>query len=117
MLLTLNLTRINELMHSVVVTTVHVEPGIALAPGAALFDLSVDLSAVAAHDCPPISLYRILLREPAWLRRVHVDCNQDVAVNALLAQFSTQAEEPLDSAVSRPLRVAVAGILGQSETW
>lgn len=117
MLLTLTLPRINELMISAVVETIHAAAGSALAPGAKLMDLTVDLSAVAAQDCPPISLYRIVLRDRAWLRRVAVACGDDVEVGALLAHFSTDPDEPLEGEPARAVRVTIAGILAQSEGW
>ena len=115
--MTLTLPRINELMTSAVVLAIHAAAGSALTPGAKLLDLSVDLSAAAAHDCPPISLYRIVLRDRAWLRRVAVARGDDVAVGALLAYFSTEPDEALDGKPARPVRVMIAGILAQEDGW
>ena len=117
MVLTQTLPRINELMTSAVVDSIHAAAGSALTPGAALMDVSVDLSAVAAHDCPPISLYRIVLRDRVWLRRIAVARGDDVEVGALLACFSTEPDESLDGEPSRSVRVTIAGILAQAEGW
>lgn len=117
MLLTLTLPRINELMSTAVVETIHAVSGSALTPGTKLLDLSVDLSAVAAHDCPPVSLYRIVLRDRVFLRRVAVARGDELAVGALLAQFSTDPEEPLDGEAARAVRITIAGILAPSESW
>jgi hypothetical protein len=117
MLLTLSLPRFNDLMTSAVVEAIHAVPGTALATGAKLMDVSVDLSAVAAHDCPPISHFRIVLREPAWLRRLVVGVGDVVPASALVAQFSTQADESLDAAPARQVRVTVAGILSAVDDW
>ena len=117
MLLTLTLPRISELMSLAVVEAVHASPGVALAPGAKLFDISVDLSAAAAHDCPPVSMYRIVLRDRAWLRSVAVACGDEVPVGTVLAQLSTDPDEPLDGATGRAARLTIAGILSQTEKW
>ena len=117
MLLTLTLPRNNGLMISAVVETIHAAVGSELAPGAKVMDLTVDLSAVAAQDCPPISLYRIVFRDRAWLRRVAVARGEDAAVGALLAQFSTDPDEPLDGEPTRAVRIMIAGILAQAERW
>jgi hypothetical protein len=117
MLLTLALPRFNDLMTSAVVEAIHAAPGTALAIGAKLMDVSVDLSAVAAHDCPPISHFRNVLREPATLRRLDVGVGDVVPANALVAQFSTQPDEPLDGAPARQVRVTVAGILSAADDW
>lgn len=117
MLLTLTLPRINDLMVNAKVTAIHAAVGSALAPGAALMDLCVDLSAVAAHDCPPVSYYRFVLRDRAVLRRLAVAAGDDAAVGALLAVFSTEANESLDCEASRPARITIAGILAETDGW
>jgi hypothetical protein len=117
LLLTLPLPRINELMTSAVVDAIHATVGSALTPGAALMDISVDLSAVVAHDCPPISLFRIILRDRVWLRRIAVARGDDVPVGGLLATFSTTADESPEGEPARPVRVTIAGILAQSQAW
>ena len=117
LLLTLTLPRLNDLMTAAVIETVHAVPGTALATGATLMDVSVDLSGVAAHDCPPISYFRIALREPAWLRHLAVGVGEVVPLNAPLAQFSTEANEPLAGKPARAVRVTIAGILSAVEDW
>jgi len=116
MLLSLTLARIHELMTCAVVDAVHASIGMELAPGARLVDLHIDLSEVAAHDCPPVSHYRIVLRDRAWLRRIDVSPGDSVQPGATLALCSTEAHESLDAPVARPLRVTVAGILPEAET-
>jgi hypothetical protein len=117
LLLTLTLPRLNDLMTAAVVEAIHAAPGTVLATGAKLMDVSVDLSAVAAHDCPPISYFRIVLREPATLRRLEVGVGDVVPASALVAQFSTQPDESLDGAPARQVRVTVAGILSAADDW
>ncbi len=117
MLLTLNLPRIMEQMTTAVVDTIHVVEGVALGPGAKLFDLRVDLSAVAPQDCPPVSMFRIALRDRAWLRRLCIDPGAEVEVDTLLVVFSTTPDESLDAPPARAARITIAGIMAQHDWW
>ena len=114
MLLNLITPRFNDYMITAVVDAIHAREGDDLAPGAKLMDLLVDLSATTSHDCPPVSLYRLLLRDKARLRLLEVAVGDEVLVGAPLALFSTDAEEPLDAAPARATRVTIAGIIRQS---
>jgi hypothetical protein len=113
-LLNLNLPRINEYMTAAIVEAAYASEGGEIAMGAKLFDLTVDLSAAAPHDCPPISHYRLVLREKAWLRRLAVKPGDEPLVGAPLALFSTDPDEPLDAAPGRAVRIAVATIMFHS---
>ena len=53
MLIVLTLPRINEHMTVAEIQTIHAAEGQFLDLGAKLLDLSIDLSSVAPHDCPP----------------------------------------------------------------
>lgn len=117
MLLTLTLPRINEYMSTAGIKSVYAAEGAALILGQKLLDLSIDLSAVAPHDCPPISMYRIAMRERVWLRRLLVAPGDDAEVGAALAHFSTEPGEPLDGKPTRAVRVTIAGIIDQSDWW
>jgi hypothetical protein len=114
LLLNLLAPRINDYMTTAVVDAVHAREGEALASGAKVMDLLVDLSAVAAHDCPPVSLYRLVLRDRAWLRRLDVAVGDEVGVGAPLALFATEPDEALAAPPARAARVAIAGIIRQS---
>src|SRR5207342_1585724 len=81
-LLNLTLPRINEHMTTAVVKTIYPEINTALQFGSKLMDLSIDLSAVLPHDCPPVSMYRIALRDRVWLRKLAVAIGDDIAVGA-----------------------------------
>ena len=117
MLLTLTLPRIHDLMTAATIEAVYARAGDALAVGAKLCDLTVDLSAAAAQDCPPISHFRLVLRERLWLREVAAAPGNEVAVGATLMRFTTAPDEPLDGAPAREARVSIAGILAQTEAW
>ena len=117
MLLTLSLPRINEPMLSAVIAAIHAPVGAQLAVGSKLVDLTVDLTAIAAQDCPPISHFRMVIRERAWLREIFVARGDEIAVAARIALFSTEPDEPLDAAPAREVRVAIAGILMQAPAW
>lgn len=117
LLLTLTLPRINEYMSTATIQSVYAAEGASLTPGLKLLDLSIDLSAIVPHDCPPISFYRISMRERVWLRRLNVTAGTDVEVGAALACFSTLPGESLNSGPSRAVRVTIAGIIDQSDWW
>jgi len=116
-LLTLTLPRIHDLMTAATIEAVYARAGDALAVGAKLCDLTVDLSAVAAQDCPPISHFRLVLRERLWVRDVAARPATDVAVGATLMRFTTSPDEPLDGVPAREVRVSIAGILAQTDAW
>jgi hypothetical protein len=116
LLLNLIVPRINDYMTTAIVEAVYAREGDALVVGAKLFDLTVDLSIAAPHDCPPISHYRLVLRETAWLRRLDVMPRAEEQVGAPLALLSTEPDEPLDAAPGRTARFAIATIMHQS-TW
>jgi hypothetical protein len=116
-LLTLTLPRIHELMTSAKVEVVFARAGVELPVGARLADITVDLSSLAAQDCPPISHYRLVLRERAWLREVAVARGDDVPVGATLARLTTGEHDPLDAPPARDARIAIAGILAPADGW
>jgi hypothetical protein len=117
MLLTLVLPRINEYMTTAVIRKVYATEGDALHLGAKFLDLSVDLSAVAPQDCPPVSHYRIALRDRAWLRRLDVASGDELGVGAAVALFSTDPDEPVDGEPARAVRITLAGIVHPNEWW
>jgi hypothetical protein len=114
LLLNLLVPRINDHMTEAVLEAVYAREGEALPLGARLFDLTVDLSVAAPHDCPPISHYRIVIRERVWLRRLAAGRGGKLAVGDELALFSTEPQEALDASPARGVRCAVAMIMYQS---
>ncbi len=111
MLYDLRLGRLNPQMSGAMIETVYVQPGTLLKIGEKLFDISIDLRAAFAQDCPPISYFRLVLRERLWLRRVPLHPGQFCDVDGLLALFSTDADEPEDGPCARGIRTAIAGIV------
>jgi hypothetical protein len=116
LLLSLKLPQVSPYMAGATIDLVHAAPGAALQAGARLLDLKVDLSATAAHDCPPVSFYRLMIREAAWLRTLLISPGADCATGDLLAVFSTEPLEPLDAPPERELRISVASIMPRF-TW
>jgi hypothetical protein len=93
------------------------EPGEKLAPGRKLADISIDLSASFGQDCPPISYYRLISREVAFVRRILAAPGEMLVPGQAIAVVSTTADEPADGEVVRALRLTTAGILGSDEMW
>jgi hypothetical protein len=110
-LLELRLPRIVDAMAFALIDVAHVAEGGAVGLGAKLFDLTIDLSEAFAHDCPPVSHYRLAARDKAWLRRLDAGAGARLAPDAPLALFSTEPDEPLDQAPARALRISVIGIV------
>lgn len=108
---------INPHMSGARVECIYAQPGAALAMGSKLFDISVDLGSAFAQECPPISFFRIVLRERLYLRRLDVTDGQLCAVGDLMALFSVEPEQDLSAPPARPIRVSTAGILSHAQMW
>jgi pyruvate/2-oxoglutarate dehydrogenase complex dihydrolipoamide acyltransferase (E2) component len=118
MKLDFSLPCITPQMTEAVVHSLLVAEGQSLAVGHALMELTVDLSAVYVHDCPPISYYRIASREAVWLRKLSIAQGDSAAVGTVLARFTTTPGEPADGDSARQLRVMIAGVMPQqSQLW
>ena len=104
-------------MTTAVIKKLHATEGTSLTIGAKLLDFTVDLSASLLHDCPPISHYRVTLRDRVWLRRLAVAAGDKVAIGETLARFTTEPDEPLDGDPVRAVRVSLAGIIDPSDWW
>jgi hypothetical protein len=115
LLLTLALPRLNEQMTTAMVRSLYLSEGAAVTPNSKFLDLAVDLSATVEHDCPPVSYYRIVLRDRAWLRRLFVATGQTIEAGEPLALFSTEPDEALDGVPGRAARTSIAGILAQPD--
>lgn len=117
MLLTLKLPALITDVRLAKIETLFVAEGQFLKPGMKVLDLRIDLSAVAAHDCPPVSFYRIIFRDRAWLRRLNVAGGDTREAGMELAIFSSEEDEPLNGNPARSVRFTTAGILHRSDWW
>jgi pyruvate/2-oxoglutarate dehydrogenase complex dihydrolipoamide acyltransferase (E2) component len=117
LLVTLVLPQVSPSMTGANVTAIHAQEGEMLAPGARLVDISVDFSGGVAHDCPPVSGYRVALRERLWLRRLLIADGETVAAGATLAVFTAEPDSPLDEPAARAARVTLAGMVSQPDWW
>ncbi len=104
-------------MTGATVEYVHAKPGDAVKMGRKLIDLSVDLSSAFAQECPPISFFRVVLREPAVLRTFDVKPGQHIALDKVLAVFSTDPNEDLTQPAARIIRTTAAGIVHHDAMW
>jgi hypothetical protein len=115
LLLTLKLPNLLADVRLAKIETLFVVEGQFLKPGMKVLDLRIDLSAVAAHDCPPVSFYRIAFRDRAWLRRLSVADGDTREAGMELALFSTEEDEPLNGNPGRSARFTTAGIIHRSD--
>jgi hypothetical protein len=117
MLYDLRLPKINPNMSAAVVECVYATPETALKVGDKLFDLSVDLSSGFSQYCPPISYFRVVVREKLWLRKIFLVPGESCDVGAMLALFSTEQDESLDATPARTIRITTAGIAHHLGLW
>jgi hypothetical protein len=96
---------------------VYVREGETLRVGTKLFDISVDLSRAFAQECPPISYFRIILREAVYVQRLMFDAGQHITTGALVALFSPSQHQDRDQPAERQVRIATAGIMYHGGMW
>lgn len=111
MIFGLTVPALNPNMELGVIEALHQVVGAEVKAGDKLLDLSIMLGANFAQDCPPISYFRLVVRERAWLRAILVDEGNACRAGTPLALFSTEPDEPLAAASSRPLRCVSASIM------
>jgi hypothetical protein len=95
----------------------HAKPGDAVKMGSKLVDLSIDLSSAFAQECPPISFFRVVLREAAWLRKFDVAPGRFCQLDEVIAVFSTDPDEDMSQPAGRAIRTTVAGIVHHEAMW
>lgn len=117
MLYELRLSKINPNMNAAIIECIYVQAGSALKAGDKLCDLSVDLSSGFSQYCPPISYFRVVVREKAWLQKLLVVPGDSCDVGQLVAVFSSEQDVPGEGAPARPLRITTAGIALHSSMW
>jgi pyruvate/2-oxoglutarate dehydrogenase complex dihydrolipoamide acyltransferase (E2) component len=109
--LSLVLPRMAELESSVRLEKIYVVEGDQIASGSKLFELRVDLSAVAEQDCPPVTYFRVVSRERGWVRKAQAEVGKAYSVGDLLALVSTDPTEPIEGDAVRVLRTACAAVV------
>jgi pyruvate/2-oxoglutarate dehydrogenase complex dihydrolipoamide acyltransferase (E2) component len=117
MIFEFRLPLISPHMSEALIECLYATPGSTLKTGDKLLDLSVNLSDSFSQDCPPISFYRIILREKAVLRAYRLACGESCKVGEVIAVFSTDPDETLDQPAQRGIRLATAGIIHHSGMW
>ena len=117
MIFEFKLPKINPLMTTARLECVHLPVGTSMKPGDKFIDLSVDLSSAFSQDCPPVSYYRVIIRERVVLRALTYAAGDSAEVADLLALFTSDADEPIDGAPARAVRFATAGIVRHAEMW
>jgi hypothetical protein len=112
MLLDLTLPAILEPEAETRVFRLLVERGARIERGTALLELQIDLSAVAAQNCPPVSHYRLVSLETGWVRAIVGSPGERRALGEQLMRVSTTVDEPVDGRPpARELRTSIAGIV------
>lgn len=116
MLLSLLLPNTNEGLGRARIDAIYPAVGDALEPGARLFDFTIGLDAASEFDCPPVTSYRMILREAARVHRVDAEPGQMLAAGEALGLLVSGADAALDGEPQRGARVSVAAIL-RSLDW
>lgn len=104
-------------MTGATVECVHAKSGELLKTGSKLLDVSVDLSSAFAQECPPVSFFRVVLRETVVLRELIVVRGQFCHVGENLAIFSSDTDENVDVLAPRVVRTTIAGIMHHDGMW
>jgi hypothetical protein len=117
LLVELKLPLFNPEMKTALIESLYCEEGAELALGSKLIDVSVDLSSGFAQNCPPISYYRMVLRDRLWLRKLLVAPGETCEAGARIALLSTEPDEPLDGVPARAARCMTAGIVFHDGMW
>jgi hypothetical protein len=95
----------------------YAKPGDSLKMGSKLFDLSIDLGSIFAQECPPVSFFRVVMREAAWLRRLDLAPGKFSELDEMMAIFSTSPDEDIEQPATRAIRTTVAGIVHHDGMW
>jgi pyruvate/2-oxoglutarate dehydrogenase complex dihydrolipoamide acyltransferase (E2) component len=117
MIYELRLPLIGPHMAEARIECIHATSGSALKTGAKLIDLSIDLSSSFSQDCPPISFFRIIVRENVVLNEICLTSGQTCKVGELIARFSTTADEDTNQPPQRGIRIATAGVMHHGGMW
>ncbi len=111
------LPAVNPHMTGARIECYHAEPGDALKTGAKLLDLGIDLSSAFAQECPPVSFFRIVVREPVIVRSLGFARGEFCRVGETIALFSVAREDDIAAPPVRGIRFATAGIVHHDRLW
>ena len=111
------LPRIVPQMSGATIECVHAKLGDPVKMGSKLVDFSVDLTSAFAQECPPISFFRVVLREAAWLRKFDIEPGRFSQLDEVIAVFSTDENEDIARSAARQIRTTVAGIAHHESMW
>lgn len=117
MLMALPLPAFGTAFVTATINALHAAEGAFLASGTALLDFSVDFSGGVAYDCPPISHFRVVIRDAGWLLRLSVAKGQAVEPGTMLAILGTEQGEDPDGQITREARVTLASMLHHDDWW
>jgi hypothetical protein len=117
LLVELKIPLFNPEMKTALVESVYCDEGAELALGAKILDVSVDLSGAFAQNCPPISYYRMVLRDRLWLRKLFFAPGDSCEAGARFALLSTEPDESLAAEPARAARCMTAGIVYHDGMW
>lgn len=104
-------------MNGATLECLYAKPGDLLKVGSKLFDISVDLSSAFAQECPPVSFFRVVMRETAWLRKIDREPGGFASLGDVIAVLSTEPDEPIAAPNARVVRTTVAGIVHHDGMW
>jgi hypothetical protein len=111
------LPAVNPHMTGARIECYYAEPGDALKTGAKLLDLGIDLSSAFAQECPPVSFFRVVLRETLILRSLAFARGDFCPVGEIIALFSGERDEDITAPPARGVRFATAGIVHHERLW
>lgn len=104
-------------MTAAAIECVFATPGAVLKVGDKLCDISVDLSSGFSQYCPPVSYFRVVVRERVRLQSLLVAPGDNCDVGQLMAVFSAEHDDSGDEKPARQLRITTAGINHHSGMW
>jgi hypothetical protein len=107
----------NAEMEDALIESLYCAEGQLLPIGAKLLDVSVNLSTAFAQNCPPISYYRLVLRDKLWLRKLLIAPGDSRAAGSRIALLTTEPDEAIDGEAARAARCMTAGIVYHSGMW
>ena len=111
MILAIRMPQMGNYMRNGTIRQLCVNTGAELKPGDHVVEVSVDLSDIAAQDCPPIYHFRVVAREHGCIRSLSITEGDVRDVGDLLGLVSTTPDETLEPGPTRDLRTARVGIL------